>query len=282
MASSMPSGMSGARRVSQACGKEREPHCTYMIFMVIGISRSFCHRLISVPSSTCYMLTYDYLLNDTLPPLLPAAVVPLTAGITARTLITSIASPLELVRTNLQSTPLSPDTPHTLRSTLSSIGALARTHGSLHLWRGLGATLWRDVPFSGLYWAGYEICKRSLNRSGYKGPHVAFVSGALSGTAAALVTSPFDVLKTRRQALLMSGSVGTSVSTSNADGIVAVLKEIVRTEGISALYAGIMPRIAKIAPACGIMIACFEVCRVDIYYSLHIANLLLQRVLERS
>jgi solute carrier family 25 protein 39/40 len=32
----------------------------------------------------------------------------------------------------------------------------------------------------------------------------------------------------------------------------------VQTEGISALYAGILPRTAKIAPACGIMIACFE------------------------
>lgn len=216
--------------------------------------------LISVPSSTCYMLTYDHLLNVTLPPLLPAALVPLTAGITARTLITSIASPLELIRTNLQSTPLSPSTPHTLRSTLTSIGALARTHGPLHLWRGLGPTLWRDVPFSGLYWAGYETCKRGLNRSGYEGAGVAFASGALSGTTAALVTSPFDVLKTRKQALLMSGSVGGSGS-SKAVGSISVLREVIANEGAGALYAGIMPRIVKIAPACGIMIACFEVCR---------------------
>lgn len=210
--------------------------------------------MIGVPSATCYMLTYDHLLNETLPPLLPAPLVPLIAGISARTLITTVASPLELVRTNLQSTPVSPDTPHTLRSTLTSIGALVRQHGNLHLWRGLGATLWRDVPFSGLYWAGYELCKRSLNKSGYEGAGVAFVSGALSGTTAALATSPFDVLKTRRQALVMSGDAGIVKSV----GIVSVLKEIVRTEGVSALYAGIMPRIAKIAPACGIMIACFE------------------------
>ncbi|KAJ3528459.1 hypothetical protein NM688_g7998 [Phlebia brevispora] len=213
--------------------------------------------LISVPSSTCYMLTYDHLLNETLPPLLPAPLVPLTAGIAARTLITSIASPLELVRTNLQSTPPSPSTPHTLRSTLASIAALARTHGHIHLWRGLGPTLWRDVPFSGLYWAGYESCKHTLNRSGYEGAGVAFFSGALSGTTAALLTSPFDVLKTRRQALLMSGSAGGSGS-GPSPATVAVLKEIVRTEGISALYAGVIPRIAKIAPACGLMIACFE------------------------
>jgi solute carrier family 25 protein 39/40 len=34
--------------------------------------------------------------------------------------------------------------------------------------------------------------------------------------------------------------------------------KIVRTEGGSALFAGILPRTAKIAPACGIMISCFE------------------------
>lgn len=88
---------------------------------------------------------------------------------------------------------------------------------------------------------------------------MAFVSGAVSGTTAALATSPFDVLKTRRQALVMSGAVGTSASGSQAVGMASVLKEIIAREGVSALYAGIMPRIVKIAPACGIMIACFEV-----------------------
>ena len=198
------------------------------------------------------MLTYDHLLNVTLPPLLPSSIVPLSAGILARTTITSLMSPLELVRTNLQSTPPSPENPHTLRSVLTSIRSLAQSRGWHYLWRGLGPTLWRDVPFSGLYWAGYELCKRRLGRLGYEGAGVAFVSGALSGTTAALITSPFDVLKTRRQALLMSATTSTTST-------IALTAEILRTEGIAALYAGIVPRISKIAPACGIMIACFEV-----------------------
>ncbi|TBU35182.1 mitochondrial carrier [Dichomitus squalens] len=207
--------------------------------------------LIGIPSSTCYMLTYDHLLNDTLPPLLPSSIVPLTAGILARTTITSLMSPLELVRTNLQSTPPSPDHPHTLRSVLASVRSLAQSQGWHYLWRGLGPTLWRDVPFSGLYWAGYELSKHRLGRLGYEGAGVAFVSGAVSGTAAALITSPFDVLKTRRQALLLSATTSTTST-------IALTAEILRTEGVAALYAGIVPRISKIAPACGIMIACFE------------------------
>jgi solute carrier family 25 protein 39/40 len=156
----------------------------------------------------------------------------------------------------LQSTPLSPSNPHTLRSVLTSLQALVRTQGARSLWRGLGPTLWRDVPFSGIYWSNYEGTKKVLERRGMSGASVAFISGAFSGTAAALITSPFDVLKTRRQALLMSMSTGgASASTSTA----AVLSNIVRTEGVSTLFAGLTPRIAKIAPACGIMIACYEV-----------------------
>ncbi|KAH9946673.1 mitochondrial carrier domain-containing protein [Amylocystis lapponica] len=167
--------------------------------------------IMGVPSATCYMLTYDHLLNVTLPPLLPsAALVPLTAGMMARTIVTSCVSPLELVRTRLQSTPLSPDNPHTLRSVIASVRVLVEANGVRFLWRGLGPTLWRDVPFSGIYWAGYETWKRAFGRRGMSGPQVAFASGAISGTTAALLTSPFDVLKTRRQALMTTGSGKTT------------------------------------------------------------------------
>ena len=210
-------------------------------------------RLIAVPSQTCYMLTYDHLSNVTLPPLIPSPyLVPLASGILARTAITTIASPLELIRTNLQATPLSAHEPQTLRSVLSSIRTLVRENGARSLWRGLGPTLWRDVPFSGIYWATYERCKQALHRPERPVAWVAFVSGAFSGTFSALLTSPFDVLKTRRQALLMS-------SQPRVIATIPLLLHIVRAEGYAALFAGLKPRIAKIAPACGIMITCFEV-----------------------
>ncbi|EGO25351.1 hypothetical protein SERLADRAFT_465368 [Serpula lacrymans var. lacrymans S7.9] len=210
--------------------------------------------LIGVPSSTLYMLTYDHLLRSVVPSFISSpTLVPLTAGILARASITSLVSPLELIRTNLQSTPKYIDRPHTLPSVLRSVRTQVRTHGVRFLWRGLGPTLWRDVPFSGVYWAGYESWKRFFDSKGYAGPWVAFISGAVSGTTASLLTSPFDVLKTRRQALIMSGTTSGRVTST-----LPLCALILRTEGISALYAGMVPRTAKIAPACGIMIACFE------------------------
>jgi solute carrier family 25 protein 39/40 len=109
------------------------------------------------------------------------------------------------------------------------------------------------VPFSGIYWANYESIKRAFRRRGHTGTWVAFISGASSGILAALITSPFDVLKTRRQALLMSSP------HQHISGTVPLMLKVIRTEGVSALFAGNMPRMAKIAPACGIMIASYEV-----------------------
>ena len=170
-----------------------------------GLIRFLFRSLIGVPSATCYMVTYDHLLHSVFPLFVtPSASTPLFAGVTARTFITTVASPLELIRTNLQSTPSSASNPNTLRSVISSIAVIVQKQGPTSLWKGLGATLWRDVPFSGLYWVNYENLKLWFNRNGREGTSVAFASGAISGTIAALFTSPFDVLKTRRQALIMS------------------------------------------------------------------------------
>ncbi|PVG03272.1 mitochondrial carrier [Serendipita vermifera] len=209
--------------------------------------------LIAVPSQSAYMITYDHLLNKVFPHLSPnPAMTPLLSGIAARTIISTVASPLELLRTSLQSTPANPNVPHTLASVLVSTRALVRSQGVGALWRGLTPTLWRDVPFSGVYWASYEAWKSTF-RTRYKrqGAPYEFISGAASGITAALLTHPFDVAKTRRQALVLSQE-GVPPQTMR------FLAKIVTQEGASSLYAGIVPRLAKIAPACGIMIASYE------------------------
>ena len=244
----------------------QEQPCGSHLLSIAQSIFNIAHRIIGVPSSTTYMLLYDHLLRQTLPPLLPASIVPLSAGMLARTTITSFASPLELIRTNLQSTPTNPSKPNTLSSVLRSINGLVRDQGVRSLWRGLGPSLWRDVPFSGIYWASYESIKTGLHQQGFgrkgHGADVAFVSGAVSGTAAALLTSPFDVLKTRQQSFVMKAQSGPMSSFG-------LLVGIVRNEGAGALFTGILPRMAKIAPACGIMIASFEVSilvrRISVY-----------------
>jgi solute carrier family 25 protein 39/40 len=54
--------------------------------------------------------------------------------------------------------------------------------GSMALWRGLPPTLWRDVPFSAIYWMGYEETKRAIISKGqFSELQNSFLAGALSG-----------------------------------------------------------------------------------------------------
>ena len=126
------------------------------------------------------------------------------------------------------STPTTPTTTPTAgksvprRRTTTTIRELARqVHAEMGyrgFWRGLVPTLYRDVPFSALYWLGFEQGRKALmtyleqhshHRSHNERRIIAsFLAGALSGSFAALVTTPFDVVKTRRQMVVDRASLG--------------------------------------------------------------------------
>ena len=199
----------------------------------------------------------------------------LVAGALSRAISATLVTPLELVRTRLQAATAASSSlsggSSLLTSNLRVLRAEVRDLGPRVLWRGLGSTLWRDVPFSALYFAGYEAFKRLLAGGGLgegsaKGPKeeftVAFVSGAASGTIAAVATHPFDLVKTRLQAVARTpaSASGQRAAVSPAAGRTAtILRQIYRAEGLQGLFRGLSPRVAKVAPACGIMIASFEV-----------------------
>merc|ERR1711862_1028153 len=130
------------------------------------------------------------------------------------------------------------------------------------LYKGLLPTLWRDVPFSSIYWLCLEhfqimfenfyqqhnTTKIINNESKYISLCNTFVSGAISGMIAATITTPFDVVKTRQQ-----------ISNSKERTLFQHLKYIYRTEGfVNGLMRGNTTRVIKVAPACAIMISCYE------------------------
>ncbi|GAA6026101.1 hypothetical protein JCM10207_008766, partial [Rhodosporidiobolus poonsookiae] len=69
---------------------------------------------------------------------------------------------------------------------------------------------------------------------------------------AATLTNPFDVIKTRRQAASSSASPVRRTST------LSLMREIAREEGVRGWFRGLTPRLAKVGPACGLMIGCYE------------------------
>ena len=120
---------------------------------------------------------------------------------------------------------------------------------------------------------------RTRSRSRSKENHTStfvdsFVAGAVSGAVAAIVTTPFDVGKTRQQVLKHAQNASTPKTTpslfAQTRGSAATLRpedrsmprflyHIFRTEGTAGLFKGWAARCLKVAPACAIMISSYEI-----------------------
>lgn len=97
-----------------------------------------------------------------------------------------------------------------------------------------------------------------------------FLAGSISGAAAAFVTTPFDVGKTRQQVYRHAGddaplTVQAAKEAAKAGKLVPeelsmprFLYHILKEEGASGLFKGWIPRTMKVAPACAIMISSYE------------------------
>uniref|UniRef100_A0A3Q3Q3H5 Mitochondrial glutathione transporter SLC25A40 n=3 Tax=Monopterus albus TaxID=43700 RepID=A0A3Q3Q3H5_MONAL len=211
--------------------------------------------VMAVPATVIYFTCYDQLCAALKVRMGERArEAPLLAGAIARVGSATVISPLELIRTKLQSQKQS------YRELMDCIRSAVEKEGRLSLWRGLGPTLLRDVPFSAMYWYNYERSKSWLcEQYNTREPTFAitFISGAVSGSIASIVTLPFDVVKTRRQVELgelQAKNLSHQVSSST----LSVMRRIVAHNGFGGLFAGFLPRLIKVAPACAIMISSYE------------------------
>ncbi|KAK9282601.1 hypothetical protein L1049_010818 [Liquidambar formosana] len=101
----------------------------------------------------------------------------------------------------------------------------------------------------GLYAESKKVAQHLLGRD--LEPWETIVVGALSGGLAAVVTTPFDVMKTR----MMTAPRGRSVSMS------MVAFSILRREGPLGLFKGAVPRFFWIAPLGAMNFAGYELAR---------------------
>lgn len=241
--------------------------------------------MMGIPANIIYFAGYDWLRSDERSPIkqgIPNAYAPFVAGSIARTAAAAATSPIEMFRTRLQATQ-GTGAGH-FRATLEGLYQMTQVRGYSSLWRGLSLTMWRDVPFSGLYWWGYEEVKKVLETARQHAPHLSsseseapstasafldsFIAGATSGSVAAFVTTPFDVGKTRQQVYRHMGDhapIATARPSLPPKAIIPeqlslpkFLLHIFREEGTAGLFRGWTARCLKVAPACAIMISTYE------------------------
>ncbi|CCH46467.1 Solute carrier family 25 member 39 [Wickerhamomyces ciferrii] len=248
--------LSGTWNALYKIGKAEGPTTLYR-----GLSLTL---LMAAPANIVYFTGYE-LLRDNSPLRSWEVLNPLLCGSIARVLAGTSVAPIELLKTRLQSMPSSSKTQsNALGQLLKSVNQEIQIKGIRRaLFKGLELTLWRDVPFSGIYWASYEFFKNKLStrvnfwkNDEYNLFLTSFLSGSISGTIAALATNPFDVGKTRLQISIEND--GKNLSNKKANSMFTFMKNIWKIEGFGALYVGIVPRVLKIAPSCAIMISSYE------------------------
>nr|CAD7433034.1 unnamed protein product [Timema monikensis] len=138
--------------------------------------------VLAVPATMVYFVSYENLrlyIKDSCGGKQPFWA-PMVAGATARSVSVSLVSPLELVRTKMQSK----------RISYLEIGEALKTllhyHGVGGLFKGLGSTLLRDVPFSAIYWFNYEGIKSKFS-TGVPSFGFSFMAGAVSGSVSSVL-----------------------------------------------------------------------------------------------
>ncbi|KAL1462789.1 hypothetical protein WDU94_014597 [Cyamophila willieti] len=121
---------------------------------------------------------------------------------------------------------------------------LTAQYGIFSLFKGINATLLRDVPAYGAYYATYEAVKFGLaSQEAGQDPWLllkTILSGAMAGLAYWGVGIPADVLKTRLQ---------TASEDKYPHGIRSVFSELMKTEGPRGLYRGAAPVFIRAIPA---------------------------------
>jgi len=164
------------------------------------------------------------------------------AGCSARMVAAVLLNPITVVKTRMEYAGAGGGTTRGLVLTFANV---ARKEGAGGLFSGLGSTVARDAPFSGLNLLLFtqtrsfmhEVARMQQREAGAVDT---FIAGALAGAGATFITHPPDVIRTRVQLGRMMTS-GQGAGKAPAISLLNILKE----EGIQALWVGSLPRVAR-------------------------------------
>lgn len=157
----------------------------------------------------------------------------------------TVCTPMELIKIQMQDQGRIASGKAT---TTQVIKQIVKNDGIFGLYRGLGPTILRDIPFSMTYFTIFfnvrELCP--LQADGDAKPWCSFAAGLLAGGVAGLTVTPCDVIKTRIQ------TIKKGKGEEKYSGIYDAFIKIKNKEGWKAFFKGGACRIMVIAPLFGI------------------------------
>ncbi|XP_064633947.1 mitochondrial carnitine/acylcarnitine carrier protein-like isoform X2 [Lineus longissimus] len=164
------------------------------------------------------------------------------AGMLAGVFTTAIMAPGERIKCLLQIQHGSQKPKYS--GPVDVVKQLHKEGGVRNIFKGTAATLLRDVPASGAYFASYEWLQNILTPEGKSrsdlGPLRTLLAGGLAGMANWVVAIAPDTLKSRLQ---------TAPEGTYPNGIRDVFRHMMKTEGPAGLFKGLSPVMLRAFPA---------------------------------
>jgi solute carrier family 25 2-oxodicarboxylate transporter 21 len=188
----------------------------------------------------------------------------MAAGGVAGALEACIITPIECVKIAMQSDKAA--TTGTKPPGMASfVSNMIRSGGVASLYSGLAATISKHAAHSMFYFAAFHGTKK-LAPAGEQSRTMRIAwdlgAGFIAGCAAATANNPFDVVKTRQQVGAAAGmshhAAAMEFSATSGKSMPAWMVELVRGEGVAALYKGYVAKVARLGPGSAIIFCVYE------------------------
>ena len=173
-------------------------------------------------------------------------------GATAGATESFVVVPFELVKIRLQD----PKSASLYSGTMDCVRKILANEGPLALYNGLEATMWRHVTWNAGYFGCIHQVRALLPKAQDKTGELTnnLIAGTVGGTVGTIINTPFDVVKSRIQnAPRQKGLV------PKYNWAVPSLFVVAREEGFAALYKGFIPKVLRLGPGGGILLAVYTV-----------------------
>ncbi|XP_068618570.1 mitochondrial thiamine pyrophosphate carrier-like [Battus philenor] len=184
------------------------------------------------------------------------------AGGAAGAVTRAIAQPLDVlkIRFQLQLEPIKLGSKYT--SIFQAVTSIIKEEGVFTLWSGHVPAQLLSISYGVVQFSSYEklteLCKRSDPTFYVEHRHwLNFANGSTAATIATIISFPFDTIRTRLIAEQKQQKV--------YKGFLNALSAIIKTEGSKALYKGLIPTIAQIAPHAGIQFAVYKLLTDNVF-----------------
>jgi len=186
------------------------------------------------------------------------------AAVAAGIATATLTNPIWLVKTRLQldkaRTPVNGATGRRYKGSLDCLRQVVQTEGIRGLYRGLSASYLGTIE-TAMHLVMYEQLKTLIgfglegNNPSHGGIQTWISTSGAAGSAklaAVLMTYPHEVIRTR----LRQAPIGNEVSRYT--GLVHCFQSVWRSEGLSGLYGGLAPHLARSIPSAIITLGVYE------------------------